>query len=310
MKKVLLASLLCAVALPAFAQSGSSVIIEPGPQTGTGNWVRAASPTGTGTWVLPIVQATTLAIGGATIGANGLAVTGNSLLTGHLSFTADSTYDVGTSGARPRDLTISRTITLGSTSPVVFGSRSTIKSPADGQVSFTDAASTAGTIWAVTLAASNTPSFSGSLTLAGIASDATHTDATVCVDTTSKTLYSGSGAVGICLGTSSLRYKTDVKAMTSEMARELLTLRAVTFHYKAPYGDTKKEQPGFIAEEVVKVAPKLVGLDAEGRPNSVDWAAIVPRLVMLSQEQEARIKKLELANAILVKRVTQLELAH
>lgn len=46
--------------------------------TGTGNMVLSASPTGTGTWALPIVQATSVAIGGATIGTNALAVTGTS----------------------------------------------------------------------------------------------------------------------------------------------------------------------------------------------------------------------------------------
>lgn len=46
-------------------------------QTGTGStFVMSASPTGTGTWALPIVQATSVALGGATIGTDALAVTG------------------------------------------------------------------------------------------------------------------------------------------------------------------------------------------------------------------------------------------
>src|SRR6185312_8965175 len=39
--------------------------------------------------------------------------------------------------------------------------------------------------------------------LNGITTDATHTDSTVCQDTTTHGLYFGSGTAGICLGTSS-----------------------------------------------------------------------------------------------------------
>lgn len=59
-------------------------------QTGTGTtFVMQASPTLTGTPVLSTAQATNIAIGGATIGANGLAVTGSILFNNDL---------VGTSG--------------------------------------------------------------------------------------------------------------------------------------------------------------------------------------------------------------------
>ena len=52
---------------------------------------------------LGVAAGTSLALGGATIGPNALAVTGSSLFTGNMTFSADNTYDVGASGAtRPR----------------------------------------------------------------------------------------------------------------------------------------------------------------------------------------------------------------
>lgn len=55
-----------------------------------------------------------------------------------------------------------------------------------------------------------------SLINTGITTDATHTDATVCEDTTTHQFYFGLGTVGICLGTSSMRYKTKITPLAPE----------------------------------------------------------------------------------------------
>ncbi|MDB5584808.1 MAG: hypothetical protein JWR80_9984 [Bradyrhizobium sp.] len=60
--------------------------------TGTGNVVMSAAPTLTGIPVLGAPTATSLALGGATIGANALAVTGTSLFNSGSTFGAAITY--------------------------------------------------------------------------------------------------------------------------------------------------------------------------------------------------------------------------
>lgn len=127
----------------------------------------------------------------------------------------------------------------------------------------------------------------GTVAISDIASDATHTDASVCQDTTSHILFSGSGTLGVCLGTSSARYKNNIKPMPEGLA-QIQRLKPVNFFYNKDHGDNGiKEQYGFIAEDVVKILPKLVGLDKEKRPNSVDIMGMVPILVKAVQELKA-----------------------
>lgn len=126
------------------------------------------------------------------------------------------------------------------------------------------------------------------ITIPGIATDATHTDASVCEDTTTHALYNGSGTLGICLGTSSARYKHDI-APLSQSCRQLAALDPKSFRYIPGYGDNGvRTQYGFLAEDVETALPNLVGLDAEGRPNSVDILAMVPIIVNCLKEISAR----------------------
>lgn len=127
------------------------------------------------------------------------------------------------------------------------------------------------------------------ITATGLATDATHTDNTVCVDSSTGVFYRGSGALGICLGTSSARYKHDIAPLGSSLA-QIVTLKPSTFFYNVGYGDDgARRQNGFIAEDVAGVAPELVALDADGRPNSVDMVAMVPMLVKAMQQQQVVI---------------------
>lgn len=126
----------------------------------------------------------------------------------------------------------------------------------------------------------------GTVTLNAITSDATHTDATVCIDTTSKTLYQGSGTVGICLGTSSARFKNRIRPLTVHALEDIMALRPISFFYKKGYGDDgARGQNGFAAEDVVKPLPELVGLDAKGLPNSVDILGMVPRVIIPGMQE-------------------------
>jgi len=138
----------------------------------------------------------------------------------------------------------------------------------------------------ITLGAAVTLS-NATLTFTNLATDATHTTRTVCQDTTSKILFFGSGAAGICLGTSSARFKTNILPETTGLA-QIAQLNPVHFSYLKGYGDDgARVQKGFLAEEVAGVMPELVGYDEQGRPNTVDWAGMVPVLVNAVKELKA-----------------------
>lgn len=127
------------------------------------------------------------------------------------------------------------------------------------------------------------------LAVSGIASDAGHTDSTVCQDTTTHIFFAGSGAAGICLGTSSARYKHGIKDNDLGLSR-VLALRTRSFFYNKGFGDGgQKRLYGFVAEEVDKVMPELVGYNAAGQPNSVDWAGMVPVLAKAIQELNEKV---------------------
>lgn len=134
-----------------------------------------------------------------------------------------------------------------------------------------------------------------------MASDTATADSTVCTATTGGKLLKGSGALGVCLGTSSERYKENIIPMLGGLA-EVVLLEPKNFFYKKEWGDNGfREQYGFIAEDVIKILPKLVGLDNENRPNSVDMLAMVPLLVQ-------SIKELKAANDNLIQRIENIEI--
>lgn len=133
-----------------------------------------------------------------------------------------------------------------------------------------------------------TDSIRGLLTLPDITSDSGLTDATVCEDTTVHGLHAGSGTLGICLGTSSARYKTNIVELPPSL-QNILALRPVNFNLDPTHGDPNKTQYGFIAEDAVSVYPDLVGLDKDGRPNTFDYLGLVAPLVKSVQEQQKEI---------------------
>jgi endosialidase-like protein len=73
----------------------------------------------------------------------------------------------------------------------------------------------------------------------------------------------------------------------------ILSLRAVTFHYKT---DTKgTPQFGLIAEEVAKVNPALVLPDKKGKPYSVRYEAVNAMLLNEFLKEHEKVQKLEAA---------------
>lgn len=130
---------------------------------------------------------------------------------------------------------------------------------------------------------------SGAIFDTGITTDATKTDATLCEDTTTHQFYSGSGTLGICLGTSSARYKNNINVLGLGLS-SINQLKPVTFFYNNGYGDNgARLQYGLLAEDVVKVIPNLVALDKNNAPNSVDLLGMVPILINSIKTQQKEI---------------------
>ena len=135
--------------------------------------------------------------------------------------------------------------------------------------------------------------FGGPVLMGALTSDTGESDATVCDVTASGTLYYGSGTGGICLTTSTARFKDHIEDAVAgfsgglHVLRELFALRTVQFNYKPGYGfDPKHRYWGWTAEQMQTVFPELVGHDSEGKPNSVDMMGMLPRVVAAVQAGE------------------------
>lgn len=140
-------------------------------------------------------------------------------------------------------------------------------------------------------------------------SDSGTTDKTVC-EVGNGTLAVGSGTLGICLGTSSKRFKTDAGPLREGLS-EILALQPRQFYLDKAHGDPTKLMYGFYAEDALAVLPKLVGFDAQRRPNTFDYLGVVPVLVHAVQQDNAKeeieVAKLETENADLKHRLSVVE---
>jgi len=100
---------------------------------------------------------------------------------------------------------------------------------------------------------------------------------------------------------SSIRFKKDIVDITTIEQlnpKLLLTVPIKAFRYRDDYLDTEDERsgilvPGFIAEELDAIYPVAVDHDSQGRASRWSSDFIVPGLLALIQDQDARIKALE-----------------
>jgi len=99
--------------------------------------------------------------------------------------------------------------------------------------------------------------------------------------------------------TSSRRYKHDIKPMEGDLdPHRLLDLPVVQFRYNdgviLQYADMEGQTlPGLIAEDVDEHYPAAVIHDRAGKVESWDERRIIPGMLALIQEQDAKIKDLE-----------------
>lgn len=92
---------------------------------------------------------------------------------------------------------------------------------------------------------------------------------------------------------SSIRYKQNVLPLDDGLA-QVMALKPVSYDLKPEFNPSHiGRQIGFIAEDVVKVDPRIVPLDAKGLPRSVQYDRITAMLVKAVQDQQHEIEKLK-----------------
>jgi Chaperone of endosialidase len=92
--------------------------------------------------------------------------------------------------------------------------------------------------------------------------------------------------------TSSARFKQKIQNM-GDASDVLLSLRPVTFRYKAEVDPHGLPQFGLVAEEVAKVNPDLIVRDAEGKPYSVRYEAVSAMLLNEFLKEHKKVEQLE-----------------
>ncbi len=93
--------------------------------------------------------------------------------------------------------------------------------------------------------------------------------------------------------TSSLKYKEDVKDLSDKSAL-MLQARPVSFKDK----NSKHAHIGFVAEELDALGlTELVGYDAEGQPDSVNYDRMACYLLQIIKSQNNRLEKIEMKKA-------------
>jgi hypothetical protein len=92
---------------------------------------------------------------------------------------------------------------------------------------------------------------------------------------------------------SSLRYKKNVKNITSDEANRILNLNVVTYNEKIQKDDDVR-MTGIIAEEVDKLGYKdFVAYNEKNEPDNINYQQIFASMVHVVQKLEKRVKELE-----------------
>ena len=121
------------------------------------------------------------------------------------------------------------------------------------------------------------------------------TDAVASTTTTTGTLVV-TGGVGVSgqltattlVETSSIAFKENVQPIENALD-VIMSLFGVTYDRK----DTGKHEAGLIAEEVYKIVPDLVALDANGKPYGLQYTKLTAYLVESIKSLKSEITKLQ-----------------
>jgi hypothetical protein len=100
---------------------------------------------------------------------------------------------------------------------------------------------------------------------------------------------------------SSIRWKRNIQEIDGALDK-VIALRGVYFDWDEEHGG--QHDMGFIAEEVGKVIPEIVGYEPDGvYATGVDYGAITPMLVQAIKEQQRQIEELKAEITELKKRL-------
>ena len=236
--------------------------------TGTGAVARAAGPTFT-LPALGVATATSVAIGGATIGTDGLGVTGTATISGALGVGASALstfmlYVKNTSaGAIQRYLFANSGNTSGTISRIIVQVGGTSATAAE--VVFDNSGTTA--IFTGVIGSSGNYQINTATVGTGTASIEVKNDGSAVyfpvIGTTASAgnafLNSGSTPANqILRSTSSIKYKTDIEDLEDQYAAKILNLRPVWYRSLCDADRKDWSYYGFIAEEVAKIDPHFV----------------------------------------------------
>jgi Chaperone of endosialidase len=101
---------------------------------------------------------------------------------------------------------------------------------------------------------------------------------------------------------SSARYKEAIQPM-NKSSEALLNLKPVTFRYKKELDPKRVRQFGLVAEEVAKVDPDLVDLDAKGKPFTVRYDEVNAMLLNEFIKEHQKVQRLEASLAAVNERL-------
>lgn len=105
--------------------------------------------------------------------------------------------------------------------------------------------------------------------------DTAATDATLCRRTSNGQILTGTGTLGICLGTSGAQFKTAFAPMKAGLD-EVMKINLQNYRYKPGYGDSgARMQYGATAQNVEAVLPDLAGHDEKGETINYDAGALL-----------------------------------
>lgn len=117
--------------------------------------------------------------------------------------------------------------------------------------------------------------FTDTLNVITMGADTAQVDSTVCRVAASGLLLTGSGTLGICLGTSGAQFKTAFAPMVGDI-NDIVRLDFQNYRYRKGFGDSgARMQYGLTAQNVDTVLPDLVRHDASGQAINFDSGALL-----------------------------------
>lgn len=209
-------------------------------------------------------------------------------------------------------------LTLGGGSNLSFNNSTTFYAPSNGVLLISNFAQTdvGRVLWGGTTSSFPSWKRSGTTLAARLADDSADSPVTASAITASTTLTAGTAVTFSSLTTaagtpssicqnaatkeitvnaaltctvSSRDYKAAIEAFNGRGLQLVMAMRPTTFYYTDNF---ERPRIGLIAEDLNAVDPRLSEHTAEGKPNSIDFPAVMASLVDAVQQQQAQINEL------------------